>query len=53
MSETEHEHEKTPAGKQTAVTVTDHLQHALGATDDENVEYHLTTALEMLVGQDQ
>ncbi|WP_181685370.1 hypothetical protein [Halorhabdus salina] len=52
MGNTERNREQTPAGKMTAATVTDHLQHALNATDDENVEYHLNTALEMLVGSD-
>lgn len=42
---------KTPAGKQAAVTVDDHLQNALAATDDENVAYHIHTALQMLVGR--
>ncbi|ACV12490.1 hypothetical protein Huta_2323 [Halorhabdus utahensis DSM 12940] len=40
----------TPAGKQSAVTVEDHLRNALNATEDETVEYHIHTALEMLTG---
>lgn len=52
MSNTEYGQEKTPTGKKTAVSVTDHLQYALNATEDDNVAYHLSTALEMLVGRD-
>ncbi|CCQ34037.1 hypothetical protein HLRTI_001815 [Halorhabdus tiamatea SARL4B] len=40
----------SPAGKKSAVTVEDHLRSALNATENENVEYHIHTALEMLVG---
>jgi len=43
----------TPAGKRSAVTVEDHLRNALNATDDETVDYHVHTALEMLVGDDE
>ncbi|WP_167879930.1 hypothetical protein [Halorhabdus rudnickae] len=42
----------TPAGKRAAVSVEDHLRHALDAADDENAEYHIHTALQMLVGDD-
>lgn len=43
---------RTPTGKQAAVSVQDHLRHALHATEDETVDYHVHTALEMLVGDD-
>lgn len=48
--DSEHEEPLTPAGKKSAVTVEDHLRNALNATEDENVEYHIHTALQMLTG---
>ena len=48
--DSEREASVSPAGKKSAVTVEDHLRNALNATEDENVEYHVHTAPEMLVG---
>ncbi|WP_169051781.1 hypothetical protein [Halorhabdus amylolytica] len=52
MDANESHQARTPAGKKAAVSVQDHLRHALDATDDENVEYHIHTALQMLVSDD-
>jgi len=52
MDANESRQARTPAGKKAAVSVEDHLRNALRATDDENVEYHVHTALKMLVGDD-
>ena len=42
----------SPAGKKATVTVEDHLRSALDATENEAAEYHVHTALQMLVGED-
>lgn len=44
--------EQSPVGKKSAVTVVDHLRHALNGAENENVEYHVHAALAMLVSDD-